>query len=57
MNKFKNLLALGEFNMHDESNRQLALSAALKCAGSNSLYFKEIKMVNFLKISDMAPKD
>jgi len=33
MNKFKNLLALGEFDMKDESNRHLALSAALKCAG------------------------
>ena len=38
MNKFKNLLALGEFNMDDEPNRQLALSAALKCAGSNFFF-------------------
>lgn len=32
MNKFKNLLALGQFDMKEESNRSLALSSALKCA-------------------------
>jgi len=33
MNKFKSILALGEVDFKDETNRLLSLSTALKCAG------------------------
>lgn len=40
MNKFKSILALGEVNLNEESNRLLCLSTALKCAGNkNIIYF------------------
>jgi len=67
MNKFKSILALGEVDFADESNRLLSLSTALKCAGSYFPFFlnlKNIKLKIFffilkflLKILDMEPKD
>lgn len=36
MNKFKSILALGEVNLSEESNRLLCLSTALKCAGNKT---------------------
>lgn len=38
MNKFKNLLGIGEFDINDETHRHLALSAALKCAGFKKIF-------------------
>ena len=35
MNKFRNSIALGNFDLSDEQNRQLAMSTTLKCAGLN----------------------
>ena len=43
MNKFKSILALGEVDFKDESNRLLSLSTALKCAGNFIVfYFKKL---------------